>query len=78
MDIADNTGDGFSYEIISVFTANKIPKHYNPVTIIRSVVRSRALDSTHAPHCVETQAVFKFYNRSGDDFFGIEETKQSL
>ena len=35
---------------------------------------SRALDSTHAPNYVESQAVFKFYNRSGEKLFGTEET----
>ena len=77
LDIADNTGDVFSYEILPENTANKIPIHRNPVTLIRSVVRSRELDSTHAPSCVESQAGFKFYNRSDDELFGADETKHS-
>ena len=40
LDITDNTGDEFSYEILLVNTANKTPKYRNPVTFIRSGVRS--------------------------------------
>ena len=58
-------------------TANKTPKHCNPITLIRSMVRSRAIDLTHVSNCVESQATFKLYNRSGDELFGTKETKQS-
>ena len=75
--IAYNTGDGFSYEILSVDTVNKIPKHRNPITLIRNVVRSQVVDSSHAPSCVESKAAFKFYNRPGDELFGTEEEKYS-
>ena len=51
-------------------------KHY-PVTLIRSVVRNRSLDSSHTT-MVESHAGFKFYNRSGDYLFEIEEKKHSL
>ena len=77
LDIADSTGDGFSYEILPSNTANKVHKHRNPVTFIRNVVRSWLLDLSHAPKCVKTQPDFKFYNRSGDELFGTEENKQT-
>ena len=75
LEIANNTGDGFSYEILPVYTANKNPKHHNLVTLVRSMLRSRALDPTHVPSCVESQAGFKFYNRSGDELFETEGKK---
>ena len=74
LDVADCTGDGFSYEILPVNEKGKIPIHRNPVTLIRSVVRGRALNSTQAPSCVESKAGFKFFNRSGVELFGTEET----
>ena len=77
LDIADNTGDEFSYEILPVDTANRIPKYHNPVTLIISVVCSRTIDSIHAPSFDVAQLVFKFCNISGDEFFGTEETKRS-
>ena len=72
LDIADNTEDEFSYEILPVDVANKIPKHYNQITLIRSVVRSWEIDLTHSPSCVESQTGFEFYNRSDDELFGTE------
>ena len=77
LDIVDNIGDGFSDRIFSADTANKIPKYHSPVTLNRSVVRSQALDYSHTPSCVESQADFKLYNKSGDELFGIEGTKYS-
>ena len=40
LDIADNTGDEVSYEILPLDETGKIPIHCNPVTLVRSVVRS--------------------------------------
>ena len=77
LDIADNTGDDFSYEILPVNTENRIPIYRNPLILVRSVVRSRALDSTHVARCVKPQTGFKFYNRSGEELFGTEETNTS-
>ncbi len=39
LDIAENTGDGFSYEILHVLLIEDISSRRNPVTLIRSVVR---------------------------------------
>ena len=77
LDIVDSTGDRFSNEILPVDIENKIPIYRNPVILVRSVVRSRSLDSTHALSCAESQADFKFYSRSGLNFFGREETAAS-
>ena len=58
LDIADNTGDRFSYEILPVNTVNKISKHRNLVTLTRSLVDIRVVDSSDAPMCIESKAGF--------------------
>ena len=39
LDIAENTGDGFSYEILPVLLIKNTPSRQNPVTLVQSVVR---------------------------------------
>ena len=74
LDIAENTGDGFSYEILPVLLIKDIPIRRNPVTLVRSVVRQRNLvTSDDAPRCVKSLTGFKFFNRNGDELFGTEE-----
>ena len=41
LDIADNTGDGFSYDILPVSLHKDIPCRRNPVTPIQLVVWPR-------------------------------------
>ena len=76
LDITDDTRDRFFYEILPVNIVNKIPIYRNPVTLVRNVVHNRELESTHAPNCIESQAGFKFYNRSCEKLFGTEETNK--
>jgi hypothetical protein len=74
LDIAENTGDGFSYEILPVLLIKDILIHRNPVTLVQSVVRQRSLvTSNDVPSCVESHNGFKFYNRNGDELLGTEE-----
>ena len=77
MDIADNTGDGFSYEILPVKLIKNIPTYRNPVTLVRNVVRLRDLESSEVPKCTRTQDGFIFTNRAGDELFGSEEAVSS-
>ena len=57
LDIAENTGDGFSYEIIPVLLIKDIPIRRNPVTLVRSVVRQRSLvTSDDVPRCVKSRS----------------------
>ena len=76
LDLVDNTGDDFSYEILPVSSYKNIPSRRNPVTLVQSVVRPRSLvTSDGVPRCVESSHGFKFFNRNGDDFFGAGEVK---
>ena len=73
LDIAANTGDGFAYIILPVTTHADIPNRRSPVTLVRSVIRSRDLSNVEAPRCTQTLEGFKFYNRDGDELVGEEE-----
>ena len=77
MDTADNNGDILFYEILSIDHINKITKNCNPVTLTMSVVRIHVVYSSDATRCVGSKVGFKFYNISGDELFGTEETTQS-
>ena len=52
LNITDNTGYGFSYEILTVSIVNKTPKHRNLVALTRSVVRSCVVEPYDAPSLV--------------------------
>ena len=73
LDIAENTGDGFSYVILPVNNISDIPTARNPVTLVRSVVLKCDLSVDTAPRCVQTREGFKFYNRNDVELLGDEE-----
>ena len=52
MDLAENTGDGFSYEILPVFAYSDITLMRNPVTLVHCVVRPCVITSPDAPTCM--------------------------
>ena len=54
LDLVENTGDNFSYVILPVNKYCDIPLRRNPVTLVRSVVRSRDIMSSDTPNCVES------------------------
>ena len=60
LDLADNTGDGFSYELLPAFSFKDILQRRNPVTLVRCVVRPRVMTSTDAPVCENQQMVLNF------------------
>lgn len=77
LDIVDNTSDGFSYEFLPVKDIKDISLRRNPVTLMRSVVRSRNLASLAIPTCRVSPIGFQFYNRDGIELFGTEEVEAS-
>ena len=55
LDLADNTGNGFSYEILSVLLYKDIPRCCNPVTLIQPVIIPHCLVILNdVPMCVES------------------------
>ena len=78
LDIADNTGDNFSYVVLPVKYLNEIPVHCRPITLVYSVVRSKLVDSSDSPTCVESPEGFEVYNRHGEDFLEQRIWKQIL
>jgi hypothetical protein len=77
LDIVDNTGDGFSYEILPVKDIRDVSLRRIPVTLVRSVVRSRNIASLTIPTCRVSPIGFQFYNRDGIELFGTEEVEAS-
>ena len=73
LDIADNTGDGFSYEILPATHYDDIPLDHCPITLIRSVVRLRDYNSTAVPRYVDINNEFTIFNQDGDEIFEHEE-----
>ena len=49
LDIAENTGDGFSYEILPVKDIQDIPSSRNPTPLVQCVVRARDLSCDVPP-----------------------------
>ena len=70
LDLADNTGDNFSYVILPGTTYSDIPLTNRPVTLVRSVVRGRDMDSEEVPMCTFNDEEFVFKNRHGTDLIG--------
>jgi len=72
LDIAENTGDSFSYEILPVKDIEDIPlrKHY---PIVRNIVRPRDLDCDVAPLVEDRNRTLHFWNAKGHEFFSEEE-----
>ena len=78
LDIAENTGDAFSYVLLPVRSYVDIPTLHNPTTLVRSVVRTRDIAITDAipPRCVQTVTGFAFYNKAGEVLLG-EDTLEN-
>ena len=76
LDIAENTGDAFSYKILPVKDVKDIPKQYDR-HIVRNIVRPRDLDCSDAPRVNKVQGVLKFWNAQGDKLFAPEELDHS-
>ena len=78
LDLVDNTRDGFSYELLLVLCHKDIPYRRNLVTLIWLVVSPCDSDtSDDVPKYTESSYGFKFYNRNGDELFGIEDADTS-
>ena len=77
LDIADNTGHGFSYAILPVKDIKDISLRRNPVTLVRGVVRSRNIDSNGFPSYRVTPIGLQILNRIGIKLFGSEEDEAS-
>ena len=67
--LAENTGNGFAYVVLPAKTVEYIPRRRNPVTLVRSVVRSMDLSSSNVSRCIKDVAIFKFMNADGDELF---------
>ena len=72
LDIAENTGDTFSYKILPVKDVKDIPKHYDR-HILYNIVRPRDLDCSDAPRVTKVQGTLKFWNAQGEELFAQEE-----
>ena len=73
LDLAENTGDGFSFLILPAETYEDIPLHKRPVTLVRSVVRPRLMDDSPTAVQSLTPPSFTFMNRLGEDLVGNEQ-----
>ena len=73
LDLVDNTGETFSYVVLPVKYMSDIPLYSCPITLVRSVVRSRKIDSTDEPTCCKTSDGLKVFNRHGEELYGTEE-----
>ena len=73
LDLADNTGDGLSYELLPEFIFKDIPLNRNSVTLVRYIVRPRVMTSTDAPIGENSTDSFKFYKSHGIEIFGTEK-----
>ena len=72
LDVADNTGDGFSYEILPCVKVEDIPTdRVRP--IVRNIVRPRELDCAIAPSAERIGDRIIFQNAAGDEIFGDPE-----
>lgn len=74
LDMAENTGDNFSYVILPVEKYSAIPLDTRPVTVVCSVVRRHDIDSDHVPLCIRDTKGFKFMNQKGDELIGDTES----
>ena len=55
-----------------------IPRHRNPVVLVRCVVRPRDLSSSDAPRWSKDANGFNFYNTNGDELFSNVENETNL
>ena len=71
LNIAENTGDSFPYEILPVKDVLEIPlRHHNP--IVRKIVRPRDLDCSSASIVRKKNHYFTFWNSNGEELFSEE------
>ena len=76
--LAENTGDGFAYHVLPAKDIKDIPRHRNPVVLVRCVVNPRDLSSSDAPRCSKYVDRFKIYNTNGDELFFDVENESNL
>ena len=73
LDMAENTGDNFSYVILPVESYSDIPLEKRPVTLVCSVVRSRSIGAVTYPLDSTKIVNFKCMNELGDELIGDDE-----
>ena len=72
LNIAKNTGNKFSYEILPVKDLVDIPTR-NIWPIVQNILRSRSLDCSNAPIIKENNNYFIFWNAKGEELLSGEE-----
>ena len=76
LNVAENTGDGFSYVILPVKDYSDIPTDSSIQTIVRGVVRTRDISSTSPPpRVVEEGCNIRFYDWQNNELFGDDELR---
>ena len=65
--LADNTGDGFAYEILPVKNYENIPLRRNPTVLVRCVVREREYGNNKSPTYREKNNELTVYNSDGKE-----------
>ena len=70
LDVADNTGDGFSYKLLPVADYADISCRRKPTTLVRSILCSQEMSSSLEPNCVSHGDYLQFYTRDGSELFG--------
>ena len=75
LDLADNTCDTFSYVVSPVKDVSDIHLYRRPVTLVRSVARSRKIDSTDEPTCYKISDGFKVSSRHEEELYWTEEVE---
>ena len=65
--LADNTGDGFAYEILPVKNYEDIPLRRNPTVLVRCVVREREYGNDRSPIYREKNNELTVYNSEGKE-----------
>ena len=72
LNIAKNTGNLFSYEILPIAYLVGIPLYYY-FPIVCNIVRPRSLDCSSALIVKENNRYFTFWNAKGEELFSGEE-----
>ena len=76
LDVAENTGDSFSYVILPAKQVDDIPLHRD-TSIVRNIVRPRSLDCATAPLAERVGDRILFFDTSGNEIFGEAELATS-
>ena len=72
LNIAENTSDSFSYEILPAKDVKDISlRHHYP--IVRNIFQPINLDCTNAPNIIKDNEYFTFWNNKGEGLFSKEE-----